>query len=219
VSTKPGAGHLRGRTDEAIKVHARADHWRAQGAEAGAKTASLARKHGVSEATALVEQRGKSGMIVSDNGTEFTSNAILTWAQDHKIVWHFIAPGRPMRNGYCESFNGHMRDELLNESLFLSLDHARTAIDKWKDDYNHKRPHSVLGYLTAGNLCRQYRRNMRSASQPRPASPIACCSTQHKRPKISRGSNYGWMKVQWQVNFRLEGRCVIPAYSLRHLLS
>jgi putative transposase len=86
-------------------------------------------------------------MIVSDNGTEFTSNAILSWAQDHKIFWHFIAPGRPMQNGFCESFNGRMRDELLNESLFLSLDHARTEIDKWKDDYNNKRPHSALGYL------------------------------------------------------------------------
>jgi putative transposase len=99
------------------------------------------------ELTALVEQRGKPGMIVSDNGTEFTSNAILSWAQDHKIFWHFIAPGRPMQNGFCESFNGRMRDELLNESLFLSLDHARTAIGKWKEDYNHKRPHSALGYL------------------------------------------------------------------------
>lgn len=87
-------------------------------------------------------------MIVSDNGTEFTSNAILTWAKDHKVEWHYIAPGRPMQNGYVESFNGRMRDELLNESLFFGLDHARSVIAEWAEDFNHFRPHSSLGYQT-----------------------------------------------------------------------
>ena len=96
----------------------------------------------------LIEQRGKPGMVVSDNGTEFTSNAMLAWAEEHKIDWHFIAPGKPMQNGFCESFNGRMRDELLNETLFFGLDHARTAITEWVDDYNERRPHSALGYLT-----------------------------------------------------------------------
>ncbi|MBB3965886.1 transposase InsO family protein [Rhizobium metallidurans] len=73
----------------------------------------------------LIERRGKPGMIVSDNGTELTSNAILAWSKDHKVEWHYIAPGKPMQNGYVESFNGRMRDELLNESLFFGLDHAR----------------------------------------------------------------------------------------------
>jgi transposase InsO family protein len=100
------------------------------------------------ELTMLVERRGKPGMIVSDNGTEFTSNAMLAWAQDNRIIWHFIAPGKPMQNGFCESFNGRMRDELLNESLFLDLDHARSRIANWIDDYNQRRPHSALGYLT-----------------------------------------------------------------------
>lgn len=100
------------------------------------------------ELTALVERRGKPGLIVSDNGTEFTSNAVLTWAQDNAIAWHFIAPGKPMQNGFSESFNGRMRDELLNESLFLGLDHARVMIAAWVDDYNRRRPHSALGYLT-----------------------------------------------------------------------
>ena len=59
-------------------------------------------------------------MIVSDNGTELTSNAILAWSKDQKVEWHYIAPGRPMRNGYVESFNGRMRDELLKESLFFA---------------------------------------------------------------------------------------------------
>jgi transposase InsO family protein len=97
------------------------------------------------ELTVLIERRGKPDMIVSDNGTELTSNAMLAWTQDNRIVWHFIAPGKPMQNGFCESFNGRMRDELLNESLFLGLDHARSKIENWVDDYNHRRPHSALG--------------------------------------------------------------------------
>ncbi|MGV1868645.1 IS3 family transposase [Rhizobium sp. VS19-DR96] len=100
------------------------------------------------ELTTLIERRGKPGMIVSDNGTKLTSNAILAWSKDHKVEWHYIAPGRPMQNGYVESFNGRMRDELLNESLFFGLDHARSAIAEWAEDYNHFRPHSSLGYQT-----------------------------------------------------------------------
>lgn len=100
------------------------------------------------ELTTLIERRGKTGMIVSDNGTELTSNAILAWSKDHNVDWHYIAPGRPMQNGYIESFNGRMRDELLNESLFFGLDHARSAIAEWADDYNNFRPHSSLGYQT-----------------------------------------------------------------------
>lgn len=61
------------------------------------------------ELRVLIEQRGKPGMIVSDNGTEFTSNAMLAWAEEHNIAWHFIAPGKPMQNGFCESFNGRMQ--------------------------------------------------------------------------------------------------------------
>jgi putative transposase len=99
------------------------------------------------ELTALIERRGTPGMIVSDHGTEFTSNAMLAWAQERKVAWHFIAPGKPMQNGFCESFNGRMRDELLNESLFFGLDHARAKITDWIDDYNQRRPHSALGYL------------------------------------------------------------------------
>ena len=75
-------------------------------------------------------------MIVSDNGTEFTSNVMLAWAEQHIIDRHFIAPGKPMQNGFCESFNGRTRDELLNETLFLSLDHARSRIAEWADDCN-----------------------------------------------------------------------------------
>jgi putative transposase len=98
------------------------------------------------ELTDLIERRGKLGLIVSDNGTEFTSRAVLAWAHERQIDWHFIAPGKPMQNGFCENFNGRMRDELLNESLFFGLDHAK--ITEWINDYNQRRPHSALGYQT-----------------------------------------------------------------------
>ena len=65
---------------------------------------SISSRRVARELTTLVERRGKPGMIVSDNGTELTSNAILVWSKDHKIEWHYIAPGRPMQNGYVESF-------------------------------------------------------------------------------------------------------------------
>src|SRR3954469_23018028 len=100
------------------------------------------------ELTELIGRRGKPGMIVSDHGTEFTSNAILAWSQDRIVDWHYIEKGKPMQNGYIESFNGRMRDELLNESLFFGLDHARSAILEWAEDYNTTRPHSSLGYQT-----------------------------------------------------------------------
>ena len=96
----------------------------------------------------LVAQRQRPLMIVSDNGTELTSRAILQWQEDNAVEWHYIAPGKPMQNGYIESFNGRMRDELLNESLFLDLDQARQIITAWVADYNTTRPHSSLGYRT-----------------------------------------------------------------------
>jgi len=100
------------------------------------------------ELTELIGRRGKPGMIVSDHGTEFTSNAILAWSQNHIVDWHYIEKGKPMQNGYIESFNGRMRDELLNETLFFGLDYARGALAEWVDDYNTARPHSSLGYRT-----------------------------------------------------------------------
>ena len=109
---------------------------------------SISGKRVARELTALIDTRGKPQMIVSDNGTEFTSNAILGWAKDHRVEWHYIAPGKQMKNGYIESFNGRMRDELLNETLFIDLDQARQLIGAWVTDYNTARPHSSLGYKT-----------------------------------------------------------------------
>ena len=71
--------------------------------------------------------------------------AILGWAQDRRIEWHYIAPGRPQQNAFAESFIGRLRDECLNETLFSSLAHARTVLSGWQSDYNRTRPHSALG--------------------------------------------------------------------------
>jgi len=109
---------------------------------------SISGRRVVRELTEIIERRGKPEMIVSDNGTELTCNAILGWCSDHKINWHYIAPGKPMQNGFVESFNGRMRDELLNETMFRNLPHARIVIRDWAHDYNTNRPHSALGYET-----------------------------------------------------------------------
>jgi putative transposase len=96
----------------------------------------------------LLADRGRPGTIVSDNGTELTSNAILRWADDHKIAWHYIAPGKPVQNAFAESFIGRLRDELLNETLFRSLAHTRAVLEAWRADYNTTRPHSGLGWMS-----------------------------------------------------------------------
>ena len=106
-------------------------------------------------------------MIVSDNGTELTSNAVLEWYGAARIAWHYTTPGKPTENAFVESFNRRMRDELLNETLFISLAHAREKIAAWADDYNTGRPHSSLGYATpaafAANLKKQGAASLRIA--------------------------------------------------------
>jgi len=94
------------------------------------------------------EGRRFPNMIVSDNGTELTSNAILKWQEEAQVEWHYIQPGKPMQNGFVESFNGRLRDECLNEHLFTSYRHARQLIEQWRNDYNTQRPHSSLGNMT-----------------------------------------------------------------------
>jgi putative transposase len=100
------------------------------------------------ELDAIAVHRGYPCMVVSDNGTELTANAMLKWQQDRGVEWHYIAPGKPMQNGFVESFNGRLRDECLNEHLFISYRHARELIEDWRTDYNLKRPHTSLDGLT-----------------------------------------------------------------------
>ena len=108
----------------------------------------------VRELNRVIETRGCPRMIVSDNGTELTSNAILAWQEELGIEWHYIAPGKPMQNGFVESFNGRLRDECLNANWFTSLSDARRKIETWRRDYNEQRPHSSLNYLPPAEFAR-----------------------------------------------------------------
>lgn len=100
------------------------------------------------ELDALVRLYGKPASIISDNGTEFTSRAILKWAADNGVAWHYIEPGKPQQNAFIESFNGSLRDECLNEEWFDTLEDARRKLALWRYDYNTLRPHSSLGNKT-----------------------------------------------------------------------
>ena len=100
------------------------------------------------ELDAIIAQRGTPHMVVSDYGTELTSMAILKWSQERHIEWHYTQPGKPTQNAFVESFNGRLRDECLNETLFTTVRHARAVLAAWKLDYNHHRPHSALGNQT-----------------------------------------------------------------------
>ena len=151
------------------------------------------------ELTAIIQRRGKPRMIVSDNGTEFTSNAILRWISEYGLDWHYIAPGKPMQNGYIESFNGRMRDELLNESLFLDLDQARQIIAAWVADYNTARPHSSLGYKTPAAYAEHLIATGHRAALHEGSARWPVVHTAPKGVSTAEDSNRRWMKVQWQV--------------------
>jgi len=90
--------------------------------------------------------RGLPRHIRSDNGPEFTSRAIRQWLNNLEVGPLFIEPGSPWENGYNESFNGKLRDELLNGEIFYTLKEAKIMIERWRIHYNTKRPHTSLGY-------------------------------------------------------------------------
>ena len=99
--------------------------------------------------------RGKPLAVVSDNGTELTSASILRWSQERQVEWHYIAAGKPTQNAFVESFNGRLRDECLNETLFTSMAQVRAVLAAWRQDYNTIRPHSKLGGRTPAEIAGQ----------------------------------------------------------------
>ena len=142
------------------------------------------------ELSGIVGRRGRPRTILgssprtSDNGTELTSNAILTWTDGMQIGRRYIAPGKPQQNGYNESFNGRLRDELLNETLFRSLGHARAVLEDWRRDYNEQRPHSKLGWLTPRAFADALRGHAAGgAAQPGGSAPPALATP------LSKGSD------------------------------
>jgi putative transposase len=103
----------------------------------------------------LRKEHGTPERIVMDNGPEFTGKALDAWAYSQKVTLEFIRPGKPMENGYIESFNGKFRDECLNSHWFMSMEDARQIIEGWRVDYNEERPHSSLGQLTPADFARR----------------------------------------------------------------
>ena len=94
----------------------------------------------------LFVQRGMPAYIRSDNGAEFTATAIREWLSRLGVQTLYIEPGSPWENGYIESFNGKLRDELLDREIFFTLQEAQVMIERWRQHYNRFRPHSSLGY-------------------------------------------------------------------------
>jgi putative transposase len=97
--------------------------------------------------------------ITVDHGTEFTSRVLDEWCYQRGVKLDFIRPGKPTENGFIESFNGRLRDECLNVTEFTSLEHARAILDRWREDYNHHRPHGSLGNLTPSEFARRGRKS------------------------------------------------------------
>ncbi|MGY4513605.1 hypothetical protein ACVIN2_007059 [Bradyrhizobium sp. USDA 3650] len=123
-------------------------------------------------------------MVVSDNGSELTSNAILAWADQGRVAWHDIAPGKPIQNAFIESFKGRLRDEFLNETLFTSLAQARVALGCWRADYNDTRPHSQLGWRT-------------------PSEFAMTCHSPPSRQIQRQGRTQNWIKPRGKVTLKV----------------
>ena len=114
--------------------------------------------------------RGYPMAVRTDNGPEFTSRAFMAWAHAHGIRHILIEPGRPMQNGYIESFNGKFRDECMNEQWFETLHQARSTIALWRQDYNEVRPHSSLGRMPPAPFAERHRQRAGDAAQPCPVN-------------------------------------------------
>jgi putative transposase len=116
----------------------------------------------------LSNGRGLAAIIHTDNGPEFTGRVLDQWAFERGVKLQFIEPGKPIQNAFIESFNSRLREECLNEHVFVSLDDARNKIENWRIDYNRERPHSSLGHLTPEEFAAK---NQRSSAIARTAWP------------------------------------------------
>jgi putative transposase len=156
---------------------------------------SLSGRRVARELDAVIALRGRPLLCVSDNGTELTSMAILRWCQETGVEWHYIAPGKPTQNAFIESFHGRLRDELLNETLFISLAHARAALAAWRLDFNTVRPHSAIGnmppadYAKLSDPAMQRGGSLRSLGgfAPRPVAPPSLTGSNDERTLLISG--------------------------------
>lgn len=133
------------------------------------------------ELDGLIRLYGKPATIVSDNGTELTSRAILEWQNRTGVAWHYIAPGKPTQNAFIESFNSRLRDELLNEEVFGSLADARRKLAIWRYDYNTIRPHSAL----KGDTPTHARRTLEQSEGSAPGARAYPATMRYAEPGLS----------------------------------
>lgn len=124
----------------------------------------------------LFATRGVPDHVRSDNGPEFTAKAVRTWMKKVGVKTLFIEPGSPWENGYVESFNGKLRDELLNGEIFYTITEAKVLIERWRRHYNTIRPHSALGYQPPA---------------PEAIDPVETCSATLRTPQLAIRSTLG----------------------------
>ncbi len=118
----------------------------------------------------VIAERGRSQSIRMDNGPELTSRHFLAWGVDQQIELQHIEPGKPVQNAKVESFHGRLRDECLNVNWFANLWDARRKISAWRNEYNQRRPHSSLGYLTPAEFAAQ---NLAKSEETLPPQGLA----------------------------------------------
>lgn len=111
----------------------------------------------------LASSYGLPKAITVDNGPEFTSRVMGEWCDKNEVQLHFIKPGKPIENAFIESFNARVRDECLNQNLFMNIDDARLRIEAWRNQYNQRRPHGSLNQLTPAEFAAIHGKNMVTA--------------------------------------------------------
>lgn len=125
---------------------------------------------GVLEEIALL--RGYPRRVVLDNGPEFRSTRLDAWAYEHGVALEFIQPGKPIQNAVMESYNGRMRDELLNQHWWRSIAEARDAVDAYRQDFNEVRPHSALDHKTPSEFARRYTKTLNTQGLVSPVAAV-----------------------------------------------
>jgi putative transposase len=143
----------------------------------------------------LVKLRGVPESITTDNGSEFAGQAMDEWAHQAGVKLDFIRPGRPAQNGYIESFNGRLRDECLNGEIFFGLADAREKLERWRRDYNQKRPHTALADRTPEEFVRTlggrpFAFQIVGKTDPRPRQGSAAAG--QKTPALDPAADLSW---------------------------
>ncbi len=139
----------------------------------------------------VIAEREAPESITVDNGTEFASKAMDAWAYQYRVQLDFIRPGRPVENGYIESFTGRLRDECLNVHVFFTLADVREKLELWRDDYNQVRPHSALDDYAPRQFVQHWRSSALACTAGPPnqaaAGAAQCAPASHPEPKQLSG--------------------------------